>query len=48
METHGNLIKSEEIIKITTLVNHLKNRLVFDIENMSSVTRDPLSLYLDG
>ncbi len=43
METHGDLVQSEEILKIMQRSNHPNVGLVWDIVNMWSVTREPVA-----
>lgn len=41
METHGDLVKSEDIEKVMSSVNRTNVALVWDIVNMWSVTKEP-------
>jgi sugar phosphate isomerase/epimerase len=41
METHGDLIQSEDIEKVITSVNRPNVGLVWDVVNMWSVTKEP-------
>jgi sugar phosphate isomerase/epimerase len=43
METHGDLVKSDDIVHIMQLAAHPKAGLVWDIVNMWSVTKEPPS-----
>lgn len=43
METHGDVVKTEDIEKIMQLVNHPNTGLVWDVVNMWSVTKEPPS-----
>ena len=41
METHGDAVKTEDILKIMQLANHKHTGLVWDICNMWTVTKEP-------
>jgi sugar phosphate isomerase/epimerase len=44
METHGDLVQSEDIVKVITSVNRPNVGLVWDVINMWSVTKEPPAL----
>ena len=44
METHGDLVQSEDIAKVMTSVNRSNVGLVWDVVNMWSVTKEPPAL----
>lgn len=41
METHGDLLYADEIVKVMQLTNHPKVALVYDMVNMWLITREP-------
>jgi sugar phosphate isomerase/epimerase len=46
METHGDLVKTEDVERVMKTANHPNSGLVWDVSNMWTVTKeDPVEVY---